>query len=115
MDVDQDGDGGVHGGNGFNGEDGVEEASAGAPLLLRNLDAHQAHGEKLLHQARRKLLLVVHLADQRSDGLLGELADRGVEKSLFFRELGESGRGMAGFGQGNPASGFGVYQRWRWG
>ena len=47
----------------------------GASSLLRNLDAHQAHSEKLFHQTGRELLFVVHLADQRGDGLLGKLAD----------------------------------------
>ena len=110
MDIDEDSNGGVYGGDGFDSEDGVKKATAGASLLLGNLDAHQAHGKELVDKAGGELLLVVHLADQRRNGLLRKLADRGVEKPLFFRELRQGGRGVAGCGQGNPASGFGVYQ-----
>ena len=39
-----------------------------------------------------ELLFVVHGSDERCDLLFGELAHRGVEEILFFREFGERGR-----------------------
>ena len=114
MHVDQDGDGGIDGGDGFDGQHGIKEGAAGAAHLLGNLDAHQAQFEELGDEAGGELLLVVHGADERGDGFLSEAADGSGEQQLLFRELRE--RGGVGMSQMQTASGMGVYQKrvgWR--
>ena len=48
--VDEDADRGVDGGDLFDGEDGLEEGSAGAAVLVGDFDAHQAEVEELRNE-----------------------------------------------------------------
>ena len=106
MHVHQHGDGGVDGGNCLNGQHRVKETAARSAHLLGNLNAHQAQIEELLDQAISELLLVVHGANLRGDGLLGKLAHGREEEALFFGELRE--RSWDCMGQRGTSSGFGV-------
>ena len=51
---------------------------------LGDLDAHDAEIEQLVDQRPRDLRLLVHLADERPDLRLGELADAVAEQLLVF-------------------------------
>jgi hypothetical protein len=89
LDVDQDTDGGIDGGDFFDGEDGAEEGTADATVFDGDFDAHEAEVEELGDEFGRHLLGFVHLADQRCDLLAGELADGFLQDLLLRGEGGE--------------------------
>ena len=60
-----------------------------AAILLWDFDAHQAESKKLRQQAISKVLLLVHLTDQRLDGLLREGADGIAEQNFVFSKMGK--------------------------
>ena len=89
--IDEDGDGRVDGGDGFDSENGVEESAAGASkdsgISIPMRPSSKSCGDEI----GSELLLVVHAAHERLDLFLGELLHRVVEERFFFGELGERG------------------------
>ena len=84
LNVDEDADRGVDGGDLFDGEDFFEEGCGGAALLFRDLDDHEAELEELLEECGVHLLGFVHLADEGGDLCLRELADSVAKEALVF-------------------------------
>ncbi len=64
----------------------MEESAAGPPVGFGNLDAHDPKVEELRHELARDVRLLVHLADQRPDPPLSELADAAAEDLFVFGE-----------------------------
>ena len=69
--------------------------AAASAVLLGDLDAHQAELKEIVDQILVEDALFVHLLDQRTDLLIGELADVVAEKNFVFGERGER-RGQCG-------------------
>ena len=89
----------VDGGEFFHRQDGLEETAALAAVLLRDLDAHQSHFEKLPDDVLTEDAGLVHLADVGADLLAGELAHGGLEELFVFGEHRQRERsGLDGFG-----------------
>ena len=88
LDVDHHADGGVGLGEGFDGQDGVEEGSAGAAVLLGDFNAHEAEVEELFDEAGVHVGGIVHVADKRGDSVAGEVADGSLEEAFLFGEMG---------------------------
>ena len=82
--------------DGLDRQHGVEERPAAAAEALGDLDAHHAQLEQLVDEVSRDLGVLVHLADERPDLLVGELADAVAEEHLVFRE-GRQGERQGGF------------------
>ena len=73
----------------FHGYDRFKELAARAAVLLRNLDAHQTELKELVYQAVIEYRLFVHLFRQRTNLVVGELADVVAEQNLVFGKSGE--------------------------
>ena len=107
-------DGGVDARDFFDGEDGFEELGSAAAVLLGNFDAHQAELEELVDQVFIEDALLVHLLDQGTNFLVGELADVVAEENFVFGKGGEgSGNGglQRGFRHGDTFEGLGWQTR----
>ena len=90
--VDDDAGGGVDARQFLDRQDRFEEFRAASAVLLGNLNAHQAELEEIVDQVFVEDALFVHLFDQRTDLLVGELADVVAEENFVFGESGEGGR-----------------------
>src|SRR4030095_6188211 len=62
----------------------VDRRHAGAAVLLGDLDAEQAEGGELRAQLGRKMLLLIPLADVRTNLGFRELADAAPQQDLLF-------------------------------
>ena len=80
--VDKDADGGIDGGDLFDSEDGFEEGSGGATVLLGNLDAHEAEVEELADEGRVQVLRLIHVTDEGGDLFGCETTDGVAEHAL---------------------------------
>ena len=82
----------------FDREHRVEERAAGAAEAFRHLDAHHAELEQLLDQLRRELRVLVHLARERADFLVGELVNAVAENHFVFGQprQGRAWRSLSG-------------------
>lgn len=92
LDVDQDGDARIDGGDLFDGEDGLKESPALAAELFGHFDAGEAELEKLFEKRRIDGGFVVHIAGAGRDLFLGKAANGGLKQRLFFGEAGERSR-----------------------
>jgi len=91
LDVDEDADGGIDGGDFFDGEDGFEEGSGGATVGFGDLDAHEAELKELAEERGVEGLLFVHGADEGRDFVAGKVADGVAEEGFVGGELSECG------------------------
>jgi hypothetical protein len=89
--IDQDGDGRIDGRDGFDGENRVEEVSAGAAESFGDFNPHQAELKELRDEAWSELLFRVHLVDVRLNLFVRELLDGCVEERFLFGEFGKWG------------------------
>ena len=62
-----------------------------AAVLLGDLDAHQPELEKIVDEVFIKNTLLVHFFDQRTNLLVGKLADVVAEENFVIRERGQRG------------------------
>ena len=91
---------GVHARQFFHRQDRLEELGAASAVLLGNLNAHQAKLEEIMDEIFVEDGLLVHLLHQRTNFLVGELADVVAEEDFVFGERGQRG------GRGDLQSGF---------
>ena len=101
--VDDHAGGCIHARQFFDGQDRFEELGGASAVLLGNLNAHQAELEEIVDEIFVEDALLVHLLHQRTDLLVGELADVVAEENFIFGERG-SGAGerlQSGFGHGD--------------
>ena len=73
----------------FDGENGAEEIRAGAAVLFRRFDAHQAELKTLADDGGVEFGGLVHVFDARAQFALGEFADAGAKHRLVFRKCGQ--------------------------
>ena len=102
--VDDDAGGSVHARQFLDRQNRFEELGAASAVLLGNLDAHQAELEEIVDEIFVEDALLVHLLDQRTNLLVGKLADVVAEKNFVFGERGQRGGGgglQSGFGHEN--------------
>ena len=95
MYIDKHRDRGIHRGDCLDGQHRIKEAAARAAQRFGNLDPHQSQFKQLVHEPRRKLLLVIHRAHRGRNRLLRKLPHRCVEHPLFFSQLRQWGREVA--------------------
>ena len=84
MDVNEETDGGIYRGEGFDGKNSVKECAAAAAELLGNLDAHEAELEEPEEELGVELLVFVHAANERRNLVSGELPDGVTKESFIF-------------------------------
>lgn len=89
LDVDNDGDRRIDGGDLLDTEDGLKEGSRGAAVGFRNFDPHEAEGEEFPEYGGVERGAFVHGADARGDLFSRKAADRGLEHGLFVIQNGE--------------------------
>lgn len=92
LDVDENGDTGIDGGDLLDGENGLKESPTLAAELFRYFDAGEAEFEKLFEERRIHRGFVIHIAGARSDLFPGKAANGGLKQRLFFGEAGERSR-----------------------
>ena len=73
----------------FDGQDRFKKLAARSAVLLGNLYAHQPELKELVDQAVIEHCLFVHLFGQRTNLVLGELADVVAEENLVFGKSGD--------------------------
>ncbi len=93
LDIDNHAGRGVHGGEFFDGQDGLKEGAALAAVFLGDFDSHETHVEELLDDLLAEDAGLVHFAHKGADLLAGELAHRGLEESFVFGERRQRRRG----------------------
>src|SRR5262249_32546484 len=86
--------GGIDVGELFDDEDRVEERRAGASPAVGDLDTHDPELEEACDEVFRHFRIVVHLMDQRTDPLDGEVAHALLEHLFFLREDREGSTGL---------------------
>ena len=69
-------------------QNGFEEFSTTASVLLGNLDPHQTKLKELANQVFFEYTLFVHLFRQRTDFLFGKLMNVIAEENFVFRKCG---------------------------
>ena len=91
--VDEDADRGVDARQRLDAEHRVEERAPRATEPLGDLDAHDAEVEQLVDQRAWDLRVLVHVAHQRPDLRVGELAHAVAKEGFVFGKHGEGGHG----------------------
>ncbi len=87
---------GIHRGKLLHRQHRLEERAALPAVFLGDLDAHQAHLEKLADDVLAEHAGFVHFAHMRPDFLARELAHRGLEKALLLAQRRERKRRHVG-------------------
>jgi hypothetical protein len=64
----------------------MEETRAAAAVAVGNLNPHHAEREQFVDQRRRELRVLVHLAHQRADFLVGELVHAVAQEPFVLGE-----------------------------
>ena len=90
---------GIHRGQLLHRQNGLEETAALAAVFLGDLDAHQAHFEKLADEVFAEDAGFIHFADVRADLFAREFAHGGLEELFVFGERGERTRRGVGHGR----------------
>ena len=90
---------GIYRGQFFHGENGLEERPSLAAIFLGDLDAHQAHFEKLADEVFAENAGLIHFADVRPNLFTSKFAHGGLEELFVFGERAERTRRGVGHGR----------------
>jgi hypothetical protein len=73
----------------LDGQECLKEFAARATVLLGNFDSHQSQLKKLVEQSAVEHRLFVHFLGQRTNLVVGKLANVVAEQNFVFRNSGE--------------------------
>ena len=97
--VDDHAGGSVHARQFFHCQDRLKELGSASPVLFGNLNSHQSELEEIVDEIFIEDALLIHLLHQRTNLLVGKLANVIAEKNFIFGKVRER-RGSSGLQRG---------------